>query len=296
MDAGERTAGERMVSQRPANHGPAAGRTSDEPVACPACGAEGSGNYCARCGARLAGGEEGCRACGAALSAGALFCAECGEPVGHRPRKPARAYLPWILSALGLVVFAGAIAVLVRGQAAPRGPDGLITGGLPEPSRAPAEVVPAPGAADGGTRMPSAAEIAAMTPREAADRLFGRALAERERGDSARARFFAAMAVDAYGRVAPADLGADARFQLGLLYLLLGDVPSARAEADALLRRSPEDLFGLVLSARAARAEGDEAAVARWYGRLRAAIASGETPDREPYADHREFLEREAEP
>lgn len=285
-----------MERERAAGQGAAARPTGGRAVPCPACGAKGAGNFCARCGAALARGGEGCRGCGSPLPSGALFCIECGEPVGRPPRKRARAYLPWILSALGLVVFAGAIAVLVRGQAAPRGPDGLITGGLPEPSRAPAEVIPAPGPAEGGARMPSAAEIAAMPPREAADRLFDRAMTERERGDSARARFFAGMAVDAYGRVAPAELDADARFHLGLLHLLLGDVPSARAEADALLRRSANDLFGLALSARAARAEGDEAAAARWKGRLRAAIESGEAPDREPYAPHRTFLENEAEP
>lgn len=271
-------------------------------MSCPSCGAEESGNYCSRCGTRLEREDARCAACGHRLAPDALYCGGCGRPVAPRPRKPTRAYLPWIFSALALAAFAVALAIFVQNQSRPRGADGLITGGLPQAPREAGQVLPAPdggqvpGSASGSAGgMPSAAEIAAMSPRQAADRLFDRSMTERETGDTAGARFFADMAVQAYGRVPVSELDADARFHLGLLRLLLDDPAAARREADAVLEREPANLYGLVLSVRAAEAAGDPAQVRRARERLQAAVASGESPDREPYAPHRSFLERELE-
>lgn len=262
---------------------------------CSSCGSEESGNFCSRCGTRLRSENAQCAACGHRLPPDALYCGACGRPVAPRPRKPARAYLPWIFSGLALAAFAVVIAIFVENQSRPRGADGLITGGLPEASREAGEVLPAPGGSGASAGMPSAAEIAAMSPREAADRLFDRSMTEREAGDTARARFFADMAVQAYGRVPASDLDPDARFHLGLLRLLLDDPSAARREAEAVLEREPENLYGLVLAARAAEAAGDPADVRRARERLRAAVRSGEAPDRERYAPHRSFLQDELE-
>lgn len=265
-------------------------------MTCPSCGSEESGNYCSRCGTRLEREETRCGACGQRLTSEALYCGGCGRPVAPRPRKSARAYLPWIFSALALAAFAVALTLFVQSQSGPRGADGLITGGLPAGSREAGQVLPAPAAGGGSSPgMPSAAEIAAMSPREAADRLFDRSMTERQTGDTARARFFADMAVQAYGRVPASELDPDARFHLGLLRLLLNDPSAARREAEAVLEREPENLYGLVLAVGAAEAAGDPADVRRARERLRAAVASGESPDRERYAPHRSFLERELE-
>lgn len=275
------------------------GAEAGRKVACGACGAEGTGTFCARCGTKLLrnGAAPRCQACGGELAPEALFCTECGEPVAPRRRKTFRAYLPWVFSALALIAFSAAIAILVQDQSGPRGPDGLITGGLPEPSREAAEVIPAPGAGTGPAdgAMPSAADITAMSPREAADRLFDRTMREQETGDTEQARFFAEMALQAYDRVPPSELDSDARFHRGLLHLVLGDPGGARTEAETILGAESRNLFGLVLAARAAEARGDMEAVRQWQVRLREAVETGETPDRPPYTPHRTFLEREAE-
>lgn len=255
---------------------------------CPSCRAEGSGNYCIRCGAPLAAEDRRCEKCGTPLPAGALFCGECGEPVGGRPGKPLAARLPWILSAVVLVAFAAGLALLVQRWSAPRPPGGLITGGIPG-----AELPPA--APEQGGRMPSAAELAAMPPRAAADRLFDRAMTEAEGGDTARARFFAQMGLEAYQAVPPAEMDGDARFHVGLLHLLLGSPEAARAQAAAVLNETPDHLLALILAARAAGAAGNAAEAEGFYGRLREALERGESPDDPEYAPHRELIEREAE-
>lgn len=263
---------------------------------CPSCGTEGSGNYCIRCGASLASGERGCDECGAPLPAGAKFCGECGEPVGGpagapvggRPGKPLAARFPWILSAVVLAAFAAGIAVLVQRWSAPRPPGGMITGGIPGAE-------PAAGADGAGGGMPTAAELAAMPPRVAADRLFDRAMREAEAGDTARARFFAQMGLEAYQGVPPAEMDGDARFHVGLLHLLLGSPEAARAQAAAVLRENPDHLLALVLAAWSARAAGDTAGAEDLRRRLREALSRGESSADSEYAPHRELIEREAE-
>lgn len=254
---------------------------------CASCGRESSGKYCSHCGESLGGGERACASCGSALSPGARFCGECGAAVGARPTKPAVAYLPWMLSGLALVAFAVAISLFVRGQAAPRFGDMPPTGG----------VIPSPtaegGAPAGG--MPTAAELAAMSPREAADRLFDRAMTASESGDAERASFFAKMAADAYGRVGEADYDLDARFHVGLLRLELGDLEGARSAADSMLALSPDHLLALIVAARAAEAAGDEEGRARYYARFLAGLPAGLASGRPEYEAHDTLLESEAE-
>ena len=262
---------------------------------CEKCGAEGEGNYCARCGAPLeATGPGRCSSCGASVGKDDLYCAECGEPLRPKPDKPLSARLPWILSGLALVAFAVAIAFLVQGEASPRVGDDPVTGGVisggggrmegEDPSGA-------PGPAEGGA-MPSASDLAQMSPREAADRLFNRAMRLRSAGDSAgRAPFFARMGVRAYRQVPAAEVGPDLRFHVGLLQLVQGDVQAARAEADSILDAEPAHLLGLYLAARAAEAGGDGEAAGRWRDSLRAAAARADLDGRPEYRAHRALLE-----
>lgn len=256
---------------------------------CPRCGSEASGNFCSRCGAPLragAGEARHCASCGTELSPGALYCRECGEAVGSPPRKPRSATLPWVLSAVALVGFCVVIAVLVIGGSSPRTGDAPLTGGIVR-----GEDVGSAGEA--ATGMPSAAELAQMPPREAADRLFDRAMREHERGDFERARFFAQMGLQAYGQVPPGEVDADARFHIGLLELLQGGRDAARATARTMLEEDPDHLLGLILAARAADMEGDSATARSYRERLRSAIASGGIPDRPEYEAHRALIERE---
>lgn len=277
---------------------------------CPRCGEEGEGRYCARCGTRLA--EEGrmtCPSCGTPASSEALYCTECGEPLRERPEKGARQYLPWALSGLALVAFAVAIAFWVQSQSSPRAPGAPPTGGVisggsgmmagenPEERGGPMGGGPGgatqEGAAGGG--MPSAQELAQMPPREAADRLYNRAMSLREQGDpEGRAAFFARMGVRAYQRVPAAERDADMRFHLGLLHLVREDVAAAAAQADSILSADADHLLGLMLAARAAEAGGDTGAAERWRDSLAAAARAADLDGRPAYRAHRDLIEEAA--
>ncbi|MFQ5889124.1 MAG: zinc ribbon domain-containing protein [Gemmatimonadota bacterium] len=263
------------------------------PRHCPGCGRPASGNFCSQCGTPLANGSR-CRNCTAALHAGALFCPECGAPTGARPGKPVAAYLPWILSGLALVAFSVAITLFIRGQVSVREPGMPPTGGILSPqgnaSTGGAGVDTSP---SGG--MPTAAELAAMPPREAADRLFDRAMSTREAGDTERAAFFARMAVEAYRRVPPAELDEDAHFHIGLLHLAVDDPVAARSEAEAILKAAPDHLLGLILSARAASAAGDPTAAQESYAHFLRVLAAEQESGRVEYGAHEELIAREAE-
>lgn len=256
---------------------------------CPKCGSEESGAFCSRCGAdlRQAAGPA-CASCGAGLESGALFCAECGTPTGHRPRKPLLAYLPWAFSALALVAFAVAIAFFVQGQSQPRIGDMPLSGGLPE---APSEGGMG-GSAAGGTQ--GMVDLSQLSSRQAADRLFERAMRTDDQGDADQAKFFANMAVQAYAAVPPGEIDADARFHLGLLHLLQDDPGAAAAEAESILSARPDHLLGLVLEARAAAARGDADGEREAYGRFLDALPAERDAALPEYGMHGGLIDSEA--
>lgn len=251
---------------------------------CSSCGAEAAGNFCASCGAPLSKGKRACSRCGGELKAGQAFCSSCGQPAGPRQRKPFSAHLPWVISFVLLAAFALGIAFFVQRQARARIGDDPITGGLPE-SGSPA--------GEGAAGMP---DIASMSPREAADRLFDRAMREDEEGNEDQASLFANMALQAYGRVPRGQMDLDALFHVGLLHLAIGDAGTAGAMADGLLAEDENHLLGLLLARRAAVASEDPAAAEGYVSRLQAAVAAGELDraGRPEYQAHRSLIEREA--
>lgn len=186
---------------------------------------------------------------------------------------------------MALIAFSLAIALLVQHRSGVRAAGGSLTGG-PIGTAGSGE-----GAPGGG--MPTAGELADMSPREAADRLFDRAMREGEEGDPERSQFFAEMALTAYGRVGMGDLDTDAFFHIGLLHLAMGDPGAARGIGEALLSTDSEQLYGLVIEARAADAEGRTEDAAATRERLRAAIEGGVSLDDPAYAPHRSLIEGE---
>lgn len=260
---------------------------------CSECGTESDGNFCPSCGARLAASEGYfCPSCGAETDEGAYFCTECGEPLREKPSKPVSAYLPWVLSGLALVVFAVAVTLFVQDQATTRQGDAPMTGGVITGGGGSAgENTPAMGGgASGDQAMPSAQELSQMSPREAADRLFNRAMQAREAGGE-RAPFFAQMGVQAYQRVPPSEVSADVRFHVGLLQLVRDDPVAARAEADTILDGEPGHLLGLYLAAEAAEAAGDPGEATELRTRLREGVAATDLSSRPEYDAHRRLLE-----
>ena len=214
-------------------------------------------------------------------------------PVGARETKPRSARIPWFSSALALVAFSVLIAVLVQRGSVTRVGEMTMTGGLPgETAGAGAAGEGAAGGGTAGAGMPTAEELAAMTPREAADRLFERVMREHESENFERAAFFIGMALQAYDAVPPADADADLRFHVGLLSLISADSVAAREGAAAILAEDPGHLLGLLLAARAAEFAGDAAAAAGFRDRMREEVAeAGGIPERVEYDAHRTLIE-----
>lgn len=248
---------------------------------CPRCGKQSSGKFCSECGAPHGSKNAGfCDDCGGKLAPNAAFCGECGNPVGERPRKPAKAYLPWVVTSLALIVFIVAMTFFVRQQAGPRAAGEPPSGG----------VIPLPG----DTARPSGGvDLASMSPREAADRLFDRTMREAEAGGSDRLEFFAEMGLQAYDALPPAEVDVDVRFHRGLLYLELDDSGAAGDEAAAIFSAEPDNLLGLILASRVATRAGDAAAATEYIERFRALYPQTDLSSREEYVAHRQLVENE---
>jgi len=199
---------------------------------CPACGAESTGKFCNSCGAAL--DAAACPKCGAKLSGRGRFCAECGTPTGAAGAT-AVDRTPWIVAGVAVVALVVVLVVVVaRGPAA------------------------APGA-DAAAAAPGVTDLAQLTPREAADRLFDHVARAQSAGDTAQIAQFAPMTLQAYALL-QGDLDADARLHIGLVHEAVGNRAGVSAEADTILRGSATHLFGLDLRMRAAELAGDAAA------------------------------------
>lgn len=215
---------------------------------CPSCSRPASGRFCEHCGANL-DTRTTCHACGNELAEGNRFCNQCGAPAGPArsaasavnvpaTEAPPRSVIPWAIAA-------GAMALLL----------GVLL--WPRFDREGDTLAPAVGPPITGTRTGvQGVDLATMTPREAADRLFNRVMQAVSRGDTAEARQFVPMALQAYDRVD--NLDRDGRYHLSVLHLVNDDPRAARAEAEHLLSEVPNHLLGLATAAQAELAMGNE--------------------------------------
>ena len=119
--------------------------------------------------------------------------------------------------------------------------------------------------------MPRAPDISQLTPEQRAERLYDRIMTEHEAGRQDAVRSFLPMARAAYEMLDSLNL--DQRYDLGRLGEVGGDIALARAQADTILRKRPTHLLGLILAARVARLEKDEARARALDARLVAAVA-----------------------
>jgi hypothetical protein len=246
---------------------------------CPSCGRPASGRVCSECGASVSA-RASCASCSASLVPGSRFCNECGTAVPGKRRRTAAAasappvprnWLPWAV-AVGAVVVLGALVWYPRtGADAPRGVSLQTQAG-----------------------SPAAIDLGAMSPREAADRLFDRVMRMAAAGDSADARSFIPMALNAYGQLQ--ELDGDARYHLGVLHLLADDSDAATQQAETLLAEDARHLFGLFVAAQAARDRGSVAEARAFYQRFLDAYASEIARDLPEYQAHAQaFPEMRAE-
>jgi hypothetical protein len=157
-------------------------------------------------------------------------------------------------------------------------------GAAPPPSPA-AAAAPAPA----GGRMPTAAELAAMSPTERFNGLYNRVMTAAENGDATTMQTLTPMALMAYEQLETVD--ADARYHAALLKVHTGDTGGAAALADSIQAEVPTHLFAPVIRAMVARftddAAGVKAAEARFLGEWDAEMAAA----RPEYAEHRTMLD-----
>jgi hypothetical protein len=177
--------------------------------------------------------------------------------------------LPWIVAAIALV----SLIALVAGQrfaanrqesaALPAAPE-VSAEGLPQGARAP--------------------DISQLSPSERAMRLYDRLMTYQEQGKLDSLRFFAPMAIAAYGMLGDLDL--DGHYDLGRIGEITGDTKLAAAEADTILKQDRDHLLGLTLAAHAARLQGRTADERSFFQRLVAAEPSERKKALPEYTTH----------
>jgi len=225
---------------------------SSKAIVCPKCGAETIGKFCGACGEKI---RTTCSSCGTEASPGDRFCQQCGSSLSGAVRKDT---VPWIaVGAVGVVLaVVGAFMILDRQDSA-------------APSTAPVSATTTPN----------------ITPAQAAEQLFNHVMAASERGDSAEARRFAPMALEAYAQLGTLDN--DAHYHVGLIHVTVGDTVSAQAELDTIRRSVPDHLLGIMLEHALSEAKGDAGGTARAYARFISAYDVEMMTDRSEYRGHR---------
>ena len=246
--------------------------------------------FCSECGTRLREDARFCHECGvpitASASAAAIASASASAPAkgastgtalasatavpgspGHLAPTPAASpLLRW-----GMPLFALVALILLSIWSA-----GSRSGGNTEQP----QNVPLAAAATAG----AAPDISSMSPEERADRLFNRVMRLSSEGKADSVAFFASMAFSALESLQPLD--AHKRYDMGLVALVAGDAPRARAQADTILAQRATHLLGLSLAARAADMRGDANAARALRRRLLAAEAAEKAAALPEYTDH----------
>lgn len=243
---------------------------------CPECGRAATGNFCQHCGSALGG--RFCDQCGAKTAPAAAFCNQCGAKMRSAGRGGAAGSvlggqnLPWWIA--GAAMFVVILVVGVR---------------MVQPAGPVAQPTPNPTApfAGGGSGTPP--DLSSMTMRESADRLFNRVMASVSQGDSAQARQFLPMAIDAYTLARPLDH--DGLFHLSLLNRTAMNFEEALANAQEVLAEDPNHLLALTAAAEAAAdlQRTDEAA--GYYRRVLEGFDAQMARGLTEYADHANFLQ-----
>ena len=237
-----------------------------------------------------------CAACGAALSGGARFCHRCGTPVGQglpamrqpgAPASGAAAVLPWGVAFVALLALVAMFAGKNFGAAKGSGIDGSANS-LPTQAVDGVAAGAAPVTQGGGP----APNIANLSPSERANLLYTRIMEYAEFGKVDSVAFFAPMAMASHEMLE--NPTADERYHFGRIAEVTNNPAVARAQADTILQRDPENLLGLLLGARAARMTSDAAAARGFDQRLLKVLQAQLATGREEYQMHRAEIDRAA--
>ncbi len=241
-------------------------------IQCPSCGKPAAGNFCSHCGSPIV---SVCPSCDTAVKPGSRTCQECGESLVPAVPKQwnAQTIAPWV--AIGIATIALAVA-LVSWFARSKGAE------APAPMSPPmTSTVPAPG---------QPVDLASMSPREAADRLFNRVMIANESGNTEEALKFAPMALQAYDGLGTLDN--DARYHVALIHMAAGDIKSTRVQLDKLRQSVPNHLLGFMLEHQIAERNGNKDSAARANKAFLAAYDAEIAKGREEYQDHLGSIER----
>jgi hypothetical protein len=183
-------------------------------------------------------------------------------------------WTPWIVATSLIVTLVGIIVYEVAVKTpAPVVPDMANNGGSvggPAPAGAPPD-------------------ISQMTPEERFIRLNDRVMSAAEQGDSSTVLRFLPMAFAAYAQLDSAN--ADDRYHAALLHTQIGEYAQALALADAILARTPNHLFGWVVRAVVAQAQGNSAALAASRKAFLEHYAAQIKLNRPEYEEHAKALE-----
>ncbi len=101
---------------------------------------------------------------------------------------------------------------------------------------------------------------------------------------------FAPMAMLAYERIGPLD--AHARYDIGTIASVVGDVAAAQAQADTVLKTQPNHLLGLILALKVADLKKDAAAIAKYRAQLVAAVPAERAKGLKEYVEHQSDIDR----
>jgi len=238
------------------------------------------GKFCSECGAPL--GPATCRSCGAKLSSRAKFCAECGTPVAGAapvrgavplPRSATADRMAWYVAGVAVLALLVVLVVVITRKSGPPATAGEA----------------AAGAMPGGP-VRATTDLSTMTPRQAADMLYNKIMTLHEAGQNDSANFFSPMALQAYANLG-SDLDADARLHVGLIELATGATGPAAAQGDTILKKAPTHLFGFLLQAQAAEAEGNAGAARRAYQGFLRNYDAEMAKQRPEYTEHAQLLQ-----
>jgi hypothetical protein len=144
---------------------------------------------------------------------------------------------------------------------------------------------PDPGSEEGAVRAP---DISQMSPQERADRLFNKVMILNSQGKSDSVLFFAPMALESYRLLNP--MNADQRYDMGRIAEVAGAIPLAGAQADTILQQNPTHLLGLILAARIAGLEKDQAKQAGYVKRFLSALDAEKAKKLPEYDRHQDDI------
>ena len=130
------------------------------------------------------------------------------------------------------------------------------------------------------------ADFASMAPQERASRLYDRVMRFGEIGRLDSARFVAPMALQAYTALGTPD--AHMRYDVGMIWAVVGDSLKARSEAENILNERPTHLLGLLLAMRTAATPSLRATYQRRFIAAKTAELAVALPE---YDEHRHDIE-----